>query len=63
MWNPLRALRENLVSMFDFFPHVPLPKCKRRKPEDDAKKLAGDWSKVEGDLAKAFQRFKEEQEK
>jgi len=49
--------------MFDFCPHVPIPKCKRRKPEDDAKNLASDWAKVEGDLAKAFQRFKDEQNK
>ena len=63
MWNPLRYLREGLASMFDFCPHVPIPKCKLRKPEDDAKKLAADWAKVEGDLAKAFQKFKDEQEK
>jgi hypothetical protein len=49
--------------MFDFCPVIKPLKFKRRKPEDDAKKLESDWRKVEGDLAKAFQKYKDEQEK
>jgi hypothetical protein len=59
----LRAIREGLASMFDFCPHVSTRKFKRRDPEDDAKKLAADWAKVQGDLVKAFQKYKDEQEK
>lgn len=58
----LRSLREGLAAMFDICPKAHLPKFKRRDPKDDAKRLADDWRKVEGDLAKAFQKFKDEQE-
>lgn len=67
MFNPLRALREGFVKLVDGMSNllsiappepVKLPKFKRRKPEDDAKKLAQDWKNIEGDLAKAFEDFK-----
>lgn len=34
----------------------PMPRLRRRSPADDARNLAGDWKRVEQDLARAIRR-------